>query len=905
MDTLVGRHWHHLPAAEALHLLETDPAKGLDRFEIGRRQAHFGPNRVSAASGKSPFRRLLLQFHQPLVYILIASGLVTAVLKGPVDAAVILGVVVINAVVGFLQEHRAEQAIGALSARLATETTVVRAGERRRVPSTELVPGDLVMVQAGDRVPADIRLLQAKDLRADESALTGESVPADKGPGTLPHDVVLADRRNMLYGSALIAYGQGMGVVVATGDRSEIGRISGLIASAAEMETPLARKIARFSHTLVWVILGFGGLTFAIGAWRGEPLVDTFLAAVALVVAVIPEGLPAAVTITLAIGVSRMARRHAIIRKLPAVETLGSTTVICSDKTGTLTENQMTVKAVLAGGERYEVAGAGYAPQGEIRLAGEPVTTEGRPALRECLLAGLLCNDATLDEAEGRFSVHGDPTEGALVVAARKGGVSESLRAALPRLDVVPFDSQHQYMATLHATEPGRPCVAYVKGAVEQVLPRCGRALAHDGAAGPVDAGGVHAAVEALAAHGLRVLALARKELPPGRETIGHEDVAADLTFLGLQGMIDPPRPEAVRAVEACRAAGVAVKMITGDHPTTAAAIARELGLVPAGASDDGTVVTGRAMQDYSDAALTLEAQEKSVFARVTPEQKLRLVAALQVQGHVVAMTGDGVNDAPALKQADIGVAMGITGTDVAKGAADVVLTDDNFASIEAAVEEGRAVFANLTKFIIWTLPTNVGQGLVILVAVLLGETLPILPVQVLWINMTTALLLGLMLAFEPAEPGIMGRPPRDPKVPILTGELLVRIASVGLILLAAGFGLFEWELRMGRGVDEARTAAVSVFIVVQMFYLFNCRSLTRSAVRVGLAGNPWAVAGSAGMLLLQLGFVYVPAMNTLFHSAPMPADSWAWVFAAGLAAFGLVGAEKWLRHGRRSAASA
>ena len=899
MESLLGHHWHHLPAEEVLDLLDSHGTRGLDEFEVRRRREYFGRNLVSVPPGKSPLTRFLLQFHQPLIYILILSGLVTAALKGPVDAAVILGVVVINAVVGFLQESKAEQAIGALSARLATETTAVRAGERRRVPSADLVPGDLLLLQAGDRVPADLRLTQAKDLQADESALTGESMPVLKRPETLPHDIVLADRKNMVYGSALITYGQGLGVVVATGDRSEIGRISGLITAAGDLETPLTQKIARFSRALVGIILGFGALTFGVGLWRGQPTMDTLLAAVALVVAVIPEGLPAAVTITLAIGVSRMARRHVIIRKLPAVETLGSTTVICSDKTGTLTENQMTVKEILAGGDRYEVTGAGYAPQGGILQAGHPVTLEGRPALRECLLAGLLCNDATLDEAGGRFGVHGDPTEAALVTSARKAGLAETLRDTLARLDVVPFDSQHQYMATLHEAGPGRPRVVYVKGAVERVLECCSQALTRDGAAGPLDAEAVHTSVDALAAHGLRVLALARRELPPGSATLGHEDVDANLTFVGLQGMIDPPRPEAVAAVQACRAAGVAVKMITGDHPATAAAIARELGLVSASkASTEAAVITGRAMQDYTDAELTRAVQDKTVFARVTPEQKLRLVAALQAQGHIVAMTGDGVNDAPALKQADIGVAMGITGTDVAKGAADVVLADDNFASIEAAVEEGRAVFANLTKFIIWTLPTNVGQGLVILVAVLLGETLPILPVQVLWINMTTALLLGLMLAFESAEPGIMARPPRDPNVPILTGELVFRIVSVGAILLAGGFGLFEWELRQGRGVDEARTAAVTVFIVVQVFYLFNCRSLTQSVFRIGLVSNPWAIAGSAGMLLLQVGFVYVPVMNALFHTAPMPLVSWAWVAAVGLAAFAAVGLEKRLRHG-------
>ncbi len=907
MESLLGRHWHHLPADEVVHLLDTDGAKGLDLFEVARRQAHFGPNVVAGKKTRGPAIRFLLQFHQPLVYILIAAGVVAGIVKGPVDAAVILGVVLINAVVGFLQESKAEKAIEALSGRLVTAATVVRGGERRRVSSVELVPGDLVVLQAGDRVPADVRLLQARDLQADESALTGESVPVPKDPGLLPDDTVLADRRNMVYGSALITYGQGTGVVVATGNRSEIGRISGLIAEAIELETPLTRKIAQFSRALVAVILAFGALTFGVGLWHGQSLVDTFLASVALVVAVIPEGLPAAVTITLAIGVGRMARRHAIIRKLQAVETLGSTTVICSDKTGTLTENQMTVQEIVAGGRTYGVSGSGYAPTGAVTLAGGSVDLPAAPALRECLLAGVLCNDTTLAEQEGgRWTVQGDPTEGALIAAARKAGLPEATRDALPRLDVVPFDSQHQYMATLHDTGPGAPRAVYAKGAVERILERCADAADAAGSVVRLDSHAVHAAAEAMAAKGLRVLAMARKDLPPDATTLGHEDVSSGLVFLGLQGMIDPPRPEAIAAVRACHGAGIAVKMITGDHPATASAIAAALGLMPAplsgGPTAGGGVVAGREMQAYSDADFIRVAEERTVFARVTPEQKLRLVAALQARGHVVAMTGDGVNDAPALKQADIGVAMGIAGTDVAKGAADVVLTDDNFASIEAAVEEGRGVFANLTKFIIWTLPTNIGQGLVILVAVLLGEALPILPVQVLWINMTTALLLGLMLAFEPKEPDIMAQPPRDPKAPILTGDLIVRIVSVSAFLLAGAFGLFEWELLSGASIDEARTAAATVFIVVQTFYLFNCRSLSQSVFRIGVFSNPWAIAGAAGMLSLQAGFVYIPLMNALFHSAPLPASSWVWAFVVGLAAFGIVGLEKRLRHRRQPA---
>jgi len=896
MESLLGRHWHHLPATEVVDLLDSHPEKGLDRFEAARRQADHGPNAVTPRAGRSAAVRLLLQFHQPLVYILLAAGVVTAVLKAPVDAVVILGVVVINAVVGFLQEHKAEQAIAALSARLTTEATVIRGGERQRVASSALVPGDLVVLQAGDKVPADLRLLETRDLQVDESTLTGESVPVAKTAELMPHDALLADRTNMAYGSTLVTYGQGVGVTVATGDRSEIGRISGLLEAAPDLETPLTRKIGQFSRALVLAILGLGAVTFAVGIWHGQSAVQTFLATVALVVAVIPEGLPAAVTITLAIGVARMARRHAVVRKLPAVETLGSTTVICSDKTGTLTRNQMTVQAVAAGGILYAVTGVGYAPGGTVTVDGRSAPADSSPALSECLRAGLLCNDAILKEQDGRWEIQGDPTEGALVVSARKGGLAEGLRAKFPRRDTIPFDSLHQYMATLHETARTDARVAYVKGAVERILERCTTALAADGAVSALDAPGIEAAAEALAARGLRVLAFARREFPAATPRIDHADVGADLTFIGLQGMLDPPRPEAVEAVRACRQAGIAVKMITGDHPRTAAAVAAQLGLA---GEEACAALTGKELAAVSDADLVRVADATAVFARVSPEQKLRLVAALQARGHVVAMTGDGVNDAPALKQADIGIAMGITGTDVAKGAADIVLTDDNFASIESAVEEGRGVFANLTKFIIWTLPTNVGQGLVILAAILLGETLPILPVQVLWINMTTALLLGLMLAFEPKEADAMRRPPRDPRASILTGELILRIGIVGSILLLGAFGLFEWGLMRGASVEEARTTAVAVFIVVQTFYLFNCRSLTRSVRAVGLFTNPWAIAGPAAMLLAQIAFTYLPAMNRVFHSAPISPEAWAGAAGVGLAAFLLVGAEKALRHGR------
>ncbi len=896
MKTLIGKHWHHLSAAEAIDLLDGDKEKGLELFEIDNRQKEFGPNVITGKKGKGPLLRFLLQFHQPLIYILIVAGTVTAFLQEWVDTGVIFGVVLVNAFIGFIQEAKAVKAIEALARTMTTEATVLRAGEKRRISSAEVVPGDIVLLQSGDKVPADMRLFQIRDLQVDESALTGESVPVDKKPDVLDHDTGLADRRNMAYASTLVTYGQGAGIVVTIGDTTEVGRISELISSTETLETPLVRKIARFSHILLYAILALATITFAVGLIRGQSAFDMFMAAVALAVGAIPEGLPAAMTITLAIGVARMARRRAIIRKLTAVETLGSTTVICSDKTGTLTENQMTVQEIFAGGERFEVTGAGYTPSGGILKQGVAVDASGSPVLMECLKAGLLCNDSLLLEKEGRWAIQGDPTEGALLVSAVKAGLDmAALLRESPRIDAIPFESQHQYMATLHDGGTNTPGIVYAKGSVETILDKCALSLDSAGHPAALDAERIQRAVAEMAARGLRLLAFAKGEIKQGTTGLNHPDVASGMTFLGLQGMIDPPRQEAILAVQKCHTAGIRVKMITGDHALTASSIAQQVGL-----HDPTNVVTGKVLMAISDSELIDVADRTSVFARVTPEQKLRLVEALQAKGNVVAMTGDGVNDAPALKRADIGVAMGITGTDVAKEAADIVLTDDNFASIEAAVEEGRGIFDNLTKFIVWTLPTNLGEGLVILAAIFAGATLPILPVQILWINMTTAVLLGLMLAFEPKEPGIMTRPPRDPKMPILTGVLIWRLFIVGLLLLAGAFGLFKWELMMGATVTEARTVAVNVFVLVEIFYLFNCRSLTQSMFRVGFFSNPLLFGGVAIMLVLQAMFTYLPAMNLMFHSAPISFEAWGRILAVSIIVSFVVSVEKWLR--RRSA---
>jgi Ca2+-transporting ATPase len=880
---LTAKKWHSISIQETVQSLKVDFDSGLNAAEVLKRQKIFGLNVLTPKKGKPAWLRFLMQFNQPLVYILLAAALVTFILKEWIDSSVIFGVVLINSIVGFLQESKALNALAALARSMTTQTSVLRDGVEKNIPSTELVPGDIVMVASGDKVPADMRLLKIRELQVNESALTGESLPVEKKTEPVAEGTGLADRVNMVYTSALVTYGQGRAVVVATGDHTEVGRISELISSADNLATPLTKKIAHFSHFLLYVILGMAALTFLVGVLRGQSPVEMFMAAVALAVGAIPEGLPAVVTITLAIGVSRMAKRRAIIRKLPAVETLGSAMIICSDKTGTLTENQMTVQEIAADGQLYEVTGAGYLPQGEIRQGNKTVETSSLAALRECLMAGLLCNSARLGEKNGRYEIEGDPTEGALIVSARKAGFKEeSLNAGMKRIDMIPFESEHQYMATLHDVAQGKPRVIYAKGSVEKILERCGE----------LDKKEALAQADAMAAKGLRVLAFAKKEVSPQAVSLAHTDLER-MTFLGIQGMIDPPRKEAIVAVQSCYAAGMRVKMITGDHVLTATAIAKQLGLKRSSAAEELIAFSGKQIEAMGDAEFIDAADKASVFARVTPEQKLRLVKALQSLGNIVAMTGDGVNDAPALKQANIGIAMGITGTEVAKEAADMVLTDDNFASIEAAVEEGRCVFENLKKFIVWSLPTNLGEGLSILLAIFMGAALPILPVQILWVNMTTAIFLGMMLAFEPKEKDIMTRPPQNPKLPIMTVDVVIRTFYVGLLLVAGVFGLFELELSRGASLEEARSVATTMLVMGELFYLFNCRSLTKSAFSIGFFSNIWILWGVAVMLLTQILFVHTPLMNRLFHAAPMPFDAWLRVLGASVLIAIIVGIEK------------
>jgi Ca2+-transporting ATPase len=895
--------WHQLQTEEVVQLLDVNLRSGLTEQDVKQRQEKFGPNKLSEERRTSTLKRFLLQFAQPLMYILLIAAGVMTFLGEFVDASVIFGVVIINGIVGFIQESKAEKAIEALSQMVITAATVRRAGRKQRLNSVELVPGDVVLLQSGDKVPADLRLFHVRNLQVDESALTGESVPVEKHPDALALDTILAERKNLAFAGTLVTYGQAEGVVWAIGNQTETGRIARLIHEAADLSTPLTRKVAQFSKLLLWIILGLAAVTFGIGIARGGSVVEMFMAAVALAVGAIPEGLPAAVTITLAIGVARMAKRRAIIRKLPAVEALGSTTVICSDKTGTLTENQMTVQQVYAGGRFYDVTGSGYEPLGEVMERGKRAQLDHHAALRETLLAGLLNNDSQLVRDGGRFKVEGDPTEAALIVAAQKAGlVPADTHSAHPRIDVIPFESEHQFMATLHGRGEGKSRVIYKKGSVERLLERCCHALRDDGQLASLDSDAIRAAVEQMAAKGLRVLAFACREVAHDHHRLHHDHVKEGLTFLGLQGMMDPPRAEAIVSVRKCQEAGIQVKVITGDHALTARSIAQQLGL--RGGNDGELVaITGQELEKMSEAELPELTERAAVFARVAPEQKLKLVRALQSRGHIVAMTGDGVNDAPALKQADIGVAMGITGTDVAKGAADMLLTDDDFASIEAAVEEGRSVFDNLTKFIIWTLPTNAGEAAILLTAIFLGSALPALPVHLLWINMTTAVLLGLTLVFEPKERDLMQRPPRDPRAPILTFPLFMRTGLVTLLALAGAFGAFLWEQEFrGKNVVEARTTVVNVIVMVEVFYLLNCRSLLHSMFSVGFWTNRWVFGGIAAMLGAQLLFTHAPLMNRLFHSAPLDWPSWFYVTSVGLTTYLVVEFEKWRRKtGHRS----
>ncbi len=900
--------WYQLPVDEVFEALESGSA-GLSSSESKARLEIYGYNELKFKK-RSTLIRFLMQFHSALIYILLASALVTTFLDMWMDTAVILAVVFANTIIGFIQEGKAESSVEALEKMMTPECTVLRDGEKKVMPARELVPGDVVLLEGGDKVPADLRLFYAKNMSADEAALTGESVPVKKNvePISKP-DLSPADQCCMAFSGTFITRGSGQGAVVGTGEHAEIGRIAELMKETRKITTPLMRKMADFTRFLVIAILAIAALNFILALLFGFPFEYSFLASVSLAVATIPEGLPAILTITLAFGVTEMARRNALIKRLPAAETLGCTTVICTDKTGTLTKNQMTVSRIYCGGKEYSVSGVGYEPSGEFIFDNRAINPEQESEeLIESLKAGYLCSNASLTENKdkGGYSIVGDPTEGALVVSASKAGITEHF----PRLDEIPFVAEQQYMATLHEGVNGN--VIYLKGSPERVLEMCQNQLVN-GSIEPLRREEILAEADEMAGEALRVLGMAYKRVPVEKKALNSEDLEG-LTFLGLQGMIDPPREEAIEAARKCKHAGIKVVMITGDHAQTAKAIARQLGI----GEGEGRVLTGEELSRMSDDELYEVVDTVSVYARAAPEHKFRIVKQLRRRGHIIAATGDGVNDAPALKAADIGIAMGVTGTEVSKEAADMVLTDDNFASIVSAVEEGRHVFENIRKVILYTLPTNGGQTMLVLGAILLapfmflfnphrGGCLPIEPVQILWINLLDAVALALTLIREPKEKGLLDRPPRNPKERITDSPFFKKVGLVSVVMALAGFMIFYYfgePAISGSVVDpdllltQARTAAFTTVMLVHICYLFTARSITESAFTFSPFSNKWVLIGAAITLGLQLTIIYaLPfiGIKSPLGTAPLPAEWWIPMILVSLPIFFIIEFEKFL----------
>jgi calcium-translocating P-type ATPase len=859
--------YHHLSPEACLDALRASQ-EGLTAEDAARRLAEYGSNRLPEAVRRGPLRRILAHFHNVLIYVLVGAAAITGAIQHWVDTGVIVAVILANAIIGFIQEGKAETAMAAIRGMLAPRAAVLRDGVRMTVDGADLVPGDVVLLEAGDKVPADLRILEARGLAAQEAILTGESVPVEKRSDQVATDAALGDRHSMLWSGTLITQGTARGLVMATGQDTEIGRIGGLLEDVEQLTTPLVAQMDHFARWLSFLIILASVLLLLWVYFVGHhDFSEMFMAVVGVAVAAIPEGLPAVMTITLAIGVQSMARRNAIVRRLPAIEAIGSVSVICTDKTGTLTRNEMVVAAVETPDGAFAISGEGYGPDGEITPAAD---------LSSLARAAAICNDAMLHETGGHWIVEGDPMEGALLAFAGKAGGA----ATASRLDAIPFDSRHRFMAVL--TEGAVGQTIYVKGAPERVLHMCAgldRAFWHDRA-------------ETMARQGLRVLALAER-----RETGARIDAATledGLTFLGLVGLIDPPRSEAIAAVAECRAAGIRVKMITGDHAGTAAAIAGQIGLANA-----RRVLTGADLDLLDDAQLALEVADVDVFARTSPEHKLRLVTALQANGLSVAMTGDGVNDAPALKRADAGIAMGLKGSEAAKEAADLVLADDNFATIAAAVREGRTVYDNLKKVISWTLPTNAGESMTIVLALLLGFALPVTAVQILWINLITGITLALALAFEPTEVGTMSRPPRRRDAPILSGTLLWHIVLVAVLFLAAVFGIFTYAIDRGYSLSLAQTMSMNMLVVLEIFHLFFIRnihgtSLTWDALR----GTKviWLVV--VAVILAQCAVTYLAPLQVILGTEAVPLRDGALIIGIGVAFFALIEIEKQIRLG-------
>ncbi|MBK8814493.1 MAG: cation-transporting P-type ATPase [Methylococcaceae bacterium] len=880
--------WHSLSSEDVCKAFFTNES-GLTEQEAEKRLKISGFNKLTPIAASSSLKRFLLQFHNVLIYLLIIAAAITFVIGEKIDSMVIMGVVLINAIIGYIQEGKAEKALDSIRNLLTPEAKVRRERKEYSISSEQLVPGDIVALESGDKVPADLRLLQAKNLRIDESMLTGESLPVEKYTLPVALNSVLAERVNTAYSGTLVTYGTALGIVVATGDTTEIGRINQLLNAVSPLVTPLLRQIAEFSRWLTVLILAVSAITFFYG-WSIEHSSPTelFLSVVSLAVAAIPEGLPAIMTITLAIGVQLMAKQNAIIRRLPAVETLGSVTVICTDKTGTLTCNEMTVKSIIAGNVHFTVEGAGYDPNhGVIKSEGKPIDLEQYPDLKRLIKVSAICNNASISQSDGIWVNQGDPTEAALITLAMKAGIFvEPLKSVFNRTDNIPFESAYSFMATLHQQkETG---FLLVKGAPEKVISRC-RYQQKRGLIVPLDVAECQLQINKLATCGQRLLAVAMKEMPSAQSDLNFEDVDAELIFLGMVGMIDPPRPEALDAVKQCQDAGIRVIMITGDHAVTALSIAEQMSI------GKGSVLRGDELDLLSDSELEKKVRSVDVFARATPENKIRLVKALQSHHQIVAMTGDGVNDAPALKSADVGIAMGKKGTEVAKDASEIVLADDNFATIAKAVETGRGVYDNLKKAFIYILPTSIAEALMIVVATLTGNILPITPVQILWINMITETTLSLTLAFETPERKVMNRPPRKPDEPLLSKFLIWRIIFVSIVMVGGTYGLFLWQ-QSHSTIAAARTVAVNTLVMFEIFYVFNSRYLLQSVVSIhGIFGNWLIWIAVAVLLIAQSALTYWPVMQALFDTASLDAQTWVIITLVGFSLFVLVEIEKFI----------
>lgn len=892
----LGRNWHEKSADAVLGALRSH-SLGLTESEAAARLATYGPNRLPEPAKRSPLVRFIMHFHNILIYVLLGSAIITATLGHFVDTFVILAVVVANAAIGFIQEGKAEKAMEAIREMLALKASVLRDGERRGIAGDALVPGDIVLLEAGDKVPADLRLVCVKDLQIQEAILTGETVPVEKQTALVSPDAAIGDRVCMAYSGTLVATGLGRGVVVGTGASTEIGRITGLISEVGILTTPLVRQMNVFARWLTVLILLIAGIVLVFGYFVGHfEFSEMFMAVVGLSVAAIPEGLPAVLTITLAVGVQSMARRNAIVRRLPAIETLGAVSVICTDKTGTLTRNEMMVASIVTQAHIFTLGGAGYEPRGVIKLNDAEVSAREHRVLEELGRSAALCNNASLHERDGVWVIEGDPMEGALLAFSGKVGLDVRKELAnWTRTDAIPFDSKYRFMATLNHDHENHAFIS-VKGAPERILSMCSEQRTVFDGIEPIDADYWHEKAESIAAQGQRVIAFAVKAVRPEHTVLEIADVDNGLILIGLVGMFDPPRPEAIEAVAECHGAGIQVKMITGDHKGTAAAIARQIGL-----RNSDRVTTGADIDSMDDATLAAAVLETDVFARTSPEHKLRLVMALQAHGTTVAMTGDGVNDAPALKRADAGIAMGLKGSEAAKEAAEFVLADDNFASIVAAVREGRTVYDNIKKVISWTLPTNAGEAMTIVVALLFGMTLPVTPIQILWINLITGITLGMALAFEPTEEDTMRRLPRRRNEPLLTGELGWHVVLVSALFLFGVFGIFAYADDRGYSVDLARTMALNTLVVMEIFHLFFIRniygtSLTWKAIK----GTKVVWATVICITIAQFAVTYLPPLQRMFATEPVQFLDGVLIVGIGLALFAIIETEKQLRLGLR-----